>query len=188
MNSSWKHQYCIRSWSDVFNTLPLSYNFNFSMIATNYNKSDWKKQQQEIFTKMLYRYLGYFEGKKAAPQTPKVSSPVSYRGLSIGDNLIITEASELKKKKNQDKTLKSFSWSGHSAWSLMVPKGRALRGGSRCKVSLLFLTAFPPFPPNWLFYHYNWDLDIPISLSWNLREGQKLPARGGTQQTLSMMP
>lgn len=84
------------------------------MIATNYNKSDWKKQQQEIFTKMLYRYLGYFEGKKAAPQTPKVSSPVSYRGLSIGDNLIITEASELKKK-NQDKTLKSFSWSGHSA-------------------------------------------------------------------------
>lgn len=53
---------------------------------------------------MLYRYLGYFEGKKAAPQTPKVSSPVSYRGLSIGDNLIITEASELKKKKPRQNT------------------------------------------------------------------------------------
>lgn len=38
-----------------------------------------------MVSKMLYRYLGYFEGEKAAPQTQKSRNLISYWGLSEGE-------------------------------------------------------------------------------------------------------
>lgn len=45
-----------------------SSHFNFLMFAANYNKSERKKRQEEIISKIIYRYLSYFEGGKVAPQ------------------------------------------------------------------------------------------------------------------------
>ena len=92
----------------------------------------------------------FWRAEEAAPHTLKLRCPV----------FLITEASGLKNK--------TKPWNLSQGWG-------TLSDPSQCQnvwpsgegAGVVFLPFFCLTPLPWQYYHYNWDLCIPISLSWN---------------------